>query len=316
MIKRHDMQPHMLIFGERGSDKTALVKKEIATIAKEHPGDRIFLLTSYSDYACLEDEVGSDNYHEEMVGKSKKDSCYWPLNPLDFRIEDLGEGVNLSIYHKTEYMFSFMECILNTPLTPLQMKIIDKTLTRLYALNGCNQWQKQNDIDPKSIPTLSDFWEELKKTNTQYKEDACLTKEEEESANLMADALEVYAIGALNLFAHKTNPEFDNAQDSLVVYNFGSMRNDLVPWAMLTVFETIWWHSVDQNTRTWIYVDDIDFITKSEALTRMLSKAWKRSRILNIVLTGITQSAEDICKENLLHIENNSGIVWSHNASI
>ena len=49
------------------------------------------------------------------------------------------------------------------------MKIIDKTLTRLYALNGCNQWQKQNDIDPKSIPTLSDFWEELKKASQKQK---------------------------------------------------------------------------------------------------------------------------------------------------
>lgn len=277
MFKRNDEIPHMLIFGTTGSGKSELAKKEIATILKEHPQDRIYVLTNTPEYRSLVEEFGSVIASEQKV-RPDHDSPFWPVNPLDLSFYKLENEIDVKLSMKTDYIAAFFEFAKGKSLTTAEREIIGRAARRLY--DPYIESMKDSDdytVCPEKVPTFEDLYNEL-------------IKEDIPEAKSLALMFEIYAKGSHNYLSCHTKPRTaDIETNRLVIYNFQEMGTMMTPILILSVLENIWCNNLDPMKNTWIYLEDVSILLQNEASAASLRTYWDCSRMQNITLTGITQ---------------------------
>lgn len=204
------------------------------------------------------------------------------INPMDMdmRSADKDDPVTL----KADYVCSFCETAMGGRygLNPIQKSIIDRCVRLVYKpyLEYMSKHPELNCC-PEECPTLVDFYETL-------------LAQPEPEAQSIALSLETYAVGSLDVFAHKTNIDANNR---FVVYDIRDIGTNLKELGLQVCLNTIWNKTIENRTKlkyTWSYIDEMHLLLQHESSASYVRQLFKRARKFWGVPTGLTQNVEDL----------------------
>ena len=278
-----------LILGRSGSGKSFKAKEEILSSVLG-TNDDVIILDPQGEYTPFVKALGG-----EAINFSA--GCGTHINPFDMDLsyaddEESGEHTNPLVL-KNSYIGSICEIAVGGRfgLTQGQKSIIDRVISIIYAkfMETGNQ---------EDIPTMIDFYEALK-------------RQPEAEAISIARPLEQFAVGSLDLFAHKTNVVLTNR---LTCYNIKALTNPaLKDMALVACLNDIWNRTLENRKKgkfTWIYMDEFHLFLKSDAVLDFLMSIWKRARKFGGGPTGITQNISDLLKSQAAEtIFSNSSLI-------
>ena len=120
-----------------------------------------------------------------MSGDSKQ-----YVNPMDINLNYSEEENPVAL--KSDFILSFCEVVAGgrDGLQPIEISVIDKAVRDVYTKYLAN-------TDPAKMPILEDLYNALK-------------AQPQREAQRVADALEIYVHGSLNIFNHRTNVDITN----------------------------------------------------------------------------------------------------------
>lgn len=290
IVDRKKMKtPSGFILGTSGSGKSFAVKREMLNVLLRDSKANVLVIDPENEYGGFCRIMGG------TVLKISSDSdCY--INPMDM-LEDYGltedDDSNTTpmevkkekaIRKKTEYIMSIVERMISvngsadsSTITPQQRTLIDKCVKETYT-----EYLK-HDFDPAYMPTLLDLQEVL---NSK--------KSESEDAEKVAEGIEYYTTGSMNVFSHHTNININNR---FVVFNVRDLGEQLKQVALIIVFDFIWNRMVEnkfKGIRTYCYCDEIHVMFQSYYAAEQLKQLYKRGRKYGLVITGITQNCEEL----------------------
>lgn len=263
-----------LILGRSGSGKSFKAKEEILS-SYLGTNDDVIILDPQGEYTPFVKALGG-----EAINFSA--GCGTHINPFDMdeSYADEGDGEHTNpLVMKNSYIGSICEIAVGGRfgLTQGQKSIIDRVLGIIYA-----KWLKTHA--PDDIPTMQDFYKTI-------------LKQPEAEAISIARPLEQFAVGSLDLFAHKTNVVLTNR---LTCYNIKALTNPaLKDMALIACLNDIWNRVLENRKKhkfTWIYLDEFHLFLKSDAVVEFLMSIWKRARKFGGGPTGITQNISDLLK--------------------
>ena len=259
--------PNGFILGSPGSGKSFSAKREMLNVFLATDDD-IIIIDPEREYTNLVDALNG-----ETIFVSPASNNY--INPLDMS-KDYSDDES-PLVMKSDFILSFCECLVGKQgLTAKEKAIIDRCLTMTYG-------EYLIKFDPEKIPTLMEFYENLK-------------AQPEKEAKGLALSFELYIKGNLNVFAHKTNVDVKNR---VVSYDIKDLGKQLKTLGMLIVLDYVWNRITvnrAQGKRTWIYMDEIYLLFANEYSANFLYELYKRARKWGGVPTGITQNVEDLLK--------------------
>ena len=118
-------------------------------------------------------------------------------------------------------------------------------------------------------------------------------------------ALELFAKGSLNVFAHQTNVD---TQNRIICYDIQELGESLKPVGLLVMLDSILNRVIANRKKgkhTHVYIDEIYLFFNSlgegnvtNYSGEFLYKAWKRFRKYAAMMTGITQNVEECLNSN------------------
>jgi hypothetical protein len=117
-----------------------------------------------------------------------------------------------------------------------------------------------------------------------------------EDGRLVAEGVEYYTRGSMDIFAHKTNVAVNNR---LVVFNVRDLGDQLRQIALIIVFDFIWNRMIEnknKGVRTYCYCDEIHVMFQSYYSANFLKQLYKRGRKYGLCITGLTQNIEDLLR--------------------
>lgn len=258
--------PNGLILGTPGSGKSFAAKREmIDTFLRTK--DDILICDPEGEYFPFVYRLGGE---EIRISPNSKDY----INPLDISLE-YGEGEN-PVAFKSDFVINLMELIAGGKdgLTARQKTIVDKCVRIIYRPF------LENPIS-ENIPILEDLYNEFVAT-------------EKVEGRELADALELYVSGSLNVFNHRTNI---NVNNRLVCFNIKELGSSLRELGMLVLQDYVWNKvTINRNKdkKTWYYMDEFHKLLAEEQTSNYSVEFWKRFRKWGGVPTGITQNVKDL----------------------
>lgn len=263
--------PNGFILGTPGSGKSFAAKREMVNVLL-NTDDDVIIIDPEREYTRL-----VTNFKGEVIHISAGSKNY--LNPLDMTMDYADDDDPLLL--KSDFILSLCEVIVGGRygLSPREKSIIDRCLKLTYH----NYLQT---FDPNDVPTLYDFYEQLK-------------AQDDEEAIQIATALELYVKGNLSVFSNKTNININNR---FVCFDIKDLGKQLKTMGMLIVLDQVWNRITlnrSKGKRTWIYLDEIYLLFANEYSANFLFELYKRARKWGGVPTGITQNVEDLLKSEL-----------------
>lgn len=266
------------VFGTPGSGKSFSVKQEMLSVLLKTDDD-VIVIDPEAEYYPMAEMLGG-----QVVRVAQGSDVY--INPMDLDV-DYGGGDD-PITRKSDFLISFCETAFGARygLTATQRSILDRCCRACYEpfLNSFNENKKTYDAE--KIPTLLNFQEVLEEQSGY-------------DAMQLATSLEIYTRGSLNIFAHKTNVEYNNR---FVVYDIRDIGETLTGVGMLVVLDNIWNRIVANRRRgknTWFYIDEVYLLFKTETSANFLRELYKRARKYGGIPTGITQNVSDLLENDI-----------------
>lgn len=281
--------PSGFVLGTSGSGKSFAVKREILNVLLHDSKTGILIIDPENEYGHFVRAFGGT-----VLEISADSDCH--INPMDMTEdygldENDGEDVPMSakkdkaMKKKSELILSIVERMISvggsgdtTTITPVQKTIVDRCVHRCYRKF------LDHDFDPAYLPTLLDLQDELDKEKG--------TPE----GRLVAEGVEYYTRGSMDVFAHKTNVAVEHR---LVAFNVRDLGDQLRQIALIIVFDFIWNRMVEnknKGVRTYCYCDEIHVMFQSFYSANFLKQLYKRGRKYGLVITGVTQNVEDLLK--------------------
>lgn len=263
--------PNGFILGTPGSGKSFAAKREMVNVLL-NTDDDVIIIDPEREYTRL-----VSNFKGEVIHISAGSKNF--INPLDMTMDYADDDDPLLL--KSDFILSLCEVIVGGRygLSPREKSIIDRCLKLTYH----NYLQTFNQED---VPTLYDFYEQLK-------------AQDDDEANQLAIALELYVKGNLSVFSNKTNININNR---FVCFDIKDLGKQLKTMGMLIVLDQVWNRITlnrSKGKRTWIYLDEIYLLFANEYSANFLFELYKRARKWGGVPTGITQNVEDLLKSEL-----------------
>lgn len=258
--------PNGLILGTPGAGKSFTVKREILNSFLVSPDD-IIICDPEGEYYPLV---------RELDGQLIKISSNSPhhINPMDIVINSQDDD---PIGMKSEFILSLCELIVGGKygLDSVERSIVDRCVRELY-LNFFN-----NDPTPEKMPVLGDLHKALVDSG-------------EKSAMRVANSLELYVSGSLNIFNNRTNVDLTNR---IICFDIKELGNQLRKVGMLIVQDQVWNRvslNREQHKSTRYYIDEFHLLLKEEQTAKYSMEIWKRFRKWGGIPTGITQNVKDL----------------------
>ena len=258
--------PNGLFLGTPGSGKSFSAKREI-TDTYLRTADDILICDPEGEYPPFVYKLGGDVV---TIGLNSQQF----INPLDISL-DYGEGEN-PVAFKSDFILTMMQLIAGgkAGLSARQKTIVDKCVRQIY---------KPFIANPTSdnVPILEDLFNAFKETGTV-------------EGNELADALELYVHGSLNVFNNRTSI---NANNRLICFNIKELGSNLRELGMLVLQDHVWNKvTINRNRskRTWYYMDEFHKLLAEEQTSNYSIEFWKRFRKWGGVPTGITQNVKDL----------------------
>ena len=274
--------PNGLILGTPGSGKSFTVKREILNA----------FLVSSDDIIICDPEGEYYPLVHELDGQLIKISSNSPhhINPMDININSDDDD---PIGMKSEFILSLCELIVGGKygLDSEERSMIDRCVRNLYSqfLN--------NNPTPETMPTLGDLHKALVQTG-------------EKSATRVANSLEIYVTGSLNIFNNRTNVDLNNR---IICFDIRELGNQLRKVGMLIVQDQVWNRvsaNRQQHKSTRYYIDEFHLLLKEEQTAKYSVEIWKRFRKWGGIPTGITQNVKDmLSSKEIENIFDNSDFI-------
>lgn len=258
--------PNGLFLGTPGSGKSFSAKREIIDTFLRTTDD-IIICDPEGEYYPFIKRLGGDE-----INLSINSTDY--INPLDISL-DYGEGEN-PVAFKADFILTMMEVIAGgkTGLSARQKTIVDKCVNIIYRP------YIENPIND-NIPILEDLFNAFKDMDSV-------------EGNELADALELYVHGSLNVFNNRTTV---NTKNRLVCFNIKNLGSNLRDLGMLILQDHVWNKVTinrNQSKKTWYYMDEFHKLLAEEKTSNYSVEFWKRFRKWGGVPTGITQNVKDL----------------------
>lgn len=284
MVDRKQLRnPNGLMLGTPGSGKSFSAKREI-TNAFLSTEDDIMINDPEGEYRPLVETL-----HGQVINISQTSKDF--VNPLDINMDYSEDESPITL--KADFIMSMMELITGGKegLLPKEKSIIDRCVRIIYQ-------DYLIDPKPKNIPILEDLWKALKDQKSN-------------EADNLADALEIYVTGSLNIFNNRTNVNINNR---LVCFDIKELGKNLKKLGMLIIQDQVW-NRVSQNRdsgkSTWYYMDEFHLLLKEEQTASYSVEIWKRFRKWGGIPTGITQNVKDLLEsKSIENIFDNSDFIY------
>lgn len=275
--------PAAVILGIPGSGKSFTAKCEICNTMLMTETDQIIIVDPEREFYPLAYEFNRKSGKklarvEHIVQGNKR-----YINPMDITVSDIDED---PMGNQLSYVVSLCQQMYNSrfQLPQGSESLIDRACHVIYQpyLQSC----AAGHPDERLTPTLVDLMEVLK----QY-------GETEPAAREIALALETYATGSQDLFAHQTVRSEEDRDTRMVIYDVKDVSANLKSIAMLVIINQIW-KKLNENRikgiRTWIYIDEVYLLFKEEHSAIFVNELWKRSRKYLGFVTALTQNVSDM----------------------
>lgn len=264
-----EMNSNGFTLGCSGSGKSMFTKSEIIDVLMKYPNDEIIVVDPDNEYAPLVKE-----FDGEIFKLSPSSST--TLNLFDTDLSYAEEGVN-AISMKSEFIMSVVEIAKGIKLSSNEKSIIDRCVKNVY------QPFVQSSGNKDYIPTLEDFYNELK-------------AQPEQEASDVAIALELYVKGSFSNFAGVTNIDI---KKKFLVMDIMEMGEQLAAVGLHVILEFLWQRVISnkqRGIRTWVWIDEFSvmFSDGSERSGDFFAKVYKRIRKHGGVITGITQNITEV----------------------
>ncbi len=286
MVDRKKLKnPNGLILGTPGSGKSFSAKREI-TNAFLITNDDIMICDPEAEYYPLVKKLQGQVI---KIAPSSKDY----INPLEI---DLYNGEENPIRDKSDFIISLCEQIVGGRhgLDGEEVSIIDRCVRNIYE-------KFMEDPKKDKMPILEDFYNMLLEQNN-------------EKATGIATRFEIYVLGSMNVFNHRTNVDITNR---IVCFDIKELGSTLKMLGMLIVQETVWGRvAANRNSgkATRYYIDEFHLLLKDEATSRYSVEIWKRFRKWGGIPTGITQNVQDfLSSREVSNIVGNSDFIYMLN---
>ena len=270
-----------LIIGKSGAGKSFQAKAEMLQVFLSDQKNEIYVIDPQAEYKPLCEALNG-----EVIRIAPSSTTY--CNPFDLDLSDDIEGEDDPITVKSNYICSICESAIGGQygLNEIQVSIIDRCVRMLYddyLKHMALLKESGSDVtcDREACPTLVDFYDLLK-------------RQPEPEASYLTLALEKYCVGSFNTFAHHTNVDTNNR---FVVYDIRDIGSGMREMGMQVCLNDIWSRTIQNRKRgihTWIYVDELYVLTRSESCARFLMTLFKQIRKYGGSPTGITQNVEDL----------------------
>ena len=278
--------PNGLILGTPGSGKSFSAKREIANCFLL-TSDDVIICDPEAEYAPLVERL-----HGQVIKISPTSTNY--INPMDLNLDYSDDESPLSL--KSDFILSLCELIVGGKdgLQPVQKTIIDRCVRLVYQ-------DYLNDPCPENMPILEDLYNLLR-------------GQDEKEAQYIATALEIYVVGSLNVFNHRSNV---NVHNRIVCYDIKELGKQLKKIGMLVVQDQVWNRvtinrAAHKSTR--YYIDEMHLLLKEEQTAAYTVEIWKRFRKWGGIPTGITQNVKDLLSSREVeNIFENSDFVYMLN---
>lgn len=253
------------IVGLSGAGKSMLGKSELTGVVLEPDNtDDILVVDPDGEYAPLIEALG---------GTVLKISAGSPnhINAMDINADYAGEDDPILL--KIEFIMSLCEQIMGSgKLGAQERSILGRCVSEVYQ----GYLQRGFTGEP---PTLKDLH-------------TVLLAQPDPEARSVALALELFATGSLNIFAHQTNIDLSSR---ILCFDILDLGKQLRPVGMLVMLDAIV-NRVTANRqkgkRTWILIDEIRLFFSNEYSANFLERSWLNFRKYGGLPTGLIQNAE------------------------
>ena len=281
--------PNALKLGTPGSGKSMSCKSEIVSVFLTTPDD-IFISDPEAEYYPLVKRL-----HGQVIRLSPTSKDF--VNPLDINLNYSEDDNPLAL--KSDFVLSFCELVMGgkNGLEAIEKTVIDRAVRVIYR-------PYLADPRPENMPILSDLHKALLDQHVP-------------EADRVAQALDLYVSGSLNVFNHRTNVDIGNR---LVSFDIKELGKQLKKLGMLIVQDQIWGRVTanrSQGKATWYFADEFHLLLKEEQTAAYSAEIWKRFRKWGGIPTGATQNVKDLLSspeiENIL--ENSDFITLLNQAS-
>lgn len=285
--------PNGLFLGTPGSGKSFSAKREMIDT----------FLSTTDDIIITDPEGEYGDFVRQLQGQEITISLDSDnhINPLDIN-EAYGDTHGDPVRYKSDFVTNMMNIIIGTKdgMTGKQKSLTDRVVRQIYIP------YLDSKGDKEQVPTLEDLYNSFRS----------MQKEEPEAREL-ADTLELYVHGSLNVFNHKTTVNIENRIVSFNIQHLGSNLRDL---GMLILQDYVWnivTANRNKSRTTWYYMDEFHVLLADERTSGYSVDFWKRFRKYNGIPTGITQNVSDLLASRKIEtiLENSDFIYLLNQAS-
>ena len=191
--------PNGLKLGTPGSGKSMSCKSEIVSVFLT-TADDIFISDPKAEYYPLVKRL-----HGQVIKLSPTSKDY--VNPLDINLNYSEDDSPLAL--KSDFVLSFCELVMGgkTGLEAIERTVIDRAVKAIYRPYLANP-------SPENMPILSDLHQALLDQHLP-------------EADRVAQALDLYVSGSLNVFNHKTNVDIHNRLVAFDIKELGKQLKKL-----------------------------------------------------------------------------------------
>ena len=281
--------PNGLKLGTPGSGKSMSCKSEIVSVFLCTPDD-VYICDPEAEYYPLVKRL-----HGQVVKLSPTSKNY--VNPLDINLNYSEDENPLAL--KSDFVLSFCELVMGgkNGLEAIEKTVIDRAVQVIYR-------PYLADPKPENMPILADLHKALLDQHIP-------------EADRVAQALDLYVSGSLNVFNHRTNIDIKNR---IVAFDIKELGKQLKKIGMLIVQDQIWGRVTQNRSKgkaTWYFCDEFHLLLREEQTAAFSCEIWKRFRKWGGIPTGATQNVKDLLSspeiENIL--ENSDFICLLNQAS-
>ena len=271
-----------LITGRSGSGKSFIAKSEIAA-AYLGTNDQIFVVDPQGEYAAMARAFGG-----EVVRIAIGSGAH--ANPLDMDVQYAGDSDD-PVALKCDFLTAICETIIGQgDLDPIMVNTIHKAGRKIYQpyyehmrtmVNKRDKNGNRITCDRQAMPTLVDFYQELRSQNDSY-------------AQMLASAIEMYCVGNYDVFAKQTDI---NPDARFIVYDIKDLPAGMKKLGLQIVTNDIWNRTIDNSKKkkiTRFYMDEFHVLLQSKSSAQFIQHIYRTARKWGGVPTGITQNIEYI----------------------
>lgn len=297
-----------LYLGMSRHGKSVFAKCEILNASLSSKDDQILIIDPQGEYKGIVKKMGG-----EVVSFSTMKEIY--INPLDVDFDDVDYSTLQDIIgEKTDFIFTLLSSCMKKELTAEEQGVLDRVIDRMYNENFAMRNKRFNEhtnlvydfetpayMEGKEMelpmdlnmsneeqirkfsPTLQDVYQRL----LDYDSENFVAKD-------LANNMDVFVNGSLNLFNHFTNVNLNN---KLICFDLSNIKENLRNTAMLIMIEIIrtriknnWQHGL----WSYLFIDEFHELLGIDKVCDYVVKLWKEVGKMKGILTGITQNMTDL----------------------